>query len=252
MAPELGVLAQMASVQVVLQARMTSSRLPGKVLADVLGKPMILRQLERISLAKKIDRVTVAISDDISDDLLSEVLLGAGVDILRGDLKNVALRFYSVIRRDSPENVVRLTADCPLCDWDLIDRVITAHLESGADYTSNTLRRSYPKGLDVEVFTAKSFCKLIDAGMNPFEAEHVTPAYYSQDSKYALQSVAQERDQSDLRWTVDYPEDLDFVRYVYSALYSPGKPFAASLVRTLGRASSSEDDVSRSAELEGA
>lgn len=242
----------MGSVQVVLQARMSSSRLPGKVLADVVGKPMILRQLERISLAKNIDRLTVAISDDPSDDQLSDVLLDSGVDISRGDLKNVALRFYDVIQRDCPKNVVRLTADCPLCDWDVIDRVITAHLESGADYTSNTLERSYPQGLDVEVFTAKSFCKLIGAGMDPFEAEHVTPAYYSQDSSFALQSVSQEQDHSNLRWTVDCPADLDFVRYVYGELYSPGKPFGASLIRTLGKVSASEDNFSSCSKLEGA
>jgi len=242
----------MGSVQVVLQARMSSSRLPGKVLADVEGKPMILRQLERISLAKNIDRVTVAISDDSSDDELSDVLSDSGVDVLRGNLKNVALRFYDVIQRDSPKNVVRLTADCPLCDWEVIDRVITAHLESGADYTSNTLKRSYPQGLDVEVFTAESFCNLIGAGMDPFEAEHVTPAYYSQDSSFALQSVSQERDLSNLRWTVDYLADLEFVRYVYGELYSPGKPFAASLIRTLGKVSASKDNFASSSKLEGA
>ena len=91
---------------------MSSSRLPGKVLADLEGKPMILRQLERISLAKNIDRVTVAFSDDSSDDELSDVLSDSGVDGLRGNLNNVALRFYDVIQRDSPKNVVRLTADC--------------------------------------------------------------------------------------------------------------------------------------------
>ena len=90
-------------------------------------------------------------------------------------------------------------ADCPLCDWDVIDSVITAHLESGADYTSNMLERFYPEGLDVEVFTAELFCNLIGAGMDLLGAEHVTPAYYSQDSSLALQSVSQERGLSNLR-----------------------------------------------------
>lgn len=146
---------------------------------------------------------------------------------------------------------MRLTADCPLCDWDVINRVITAHLESGADYTSNTLERSYPQGLDVEVFTARSFCKLIGAGIDPFKAEHVTPANYSKNSRFALRSVSQERVHSNLRWTVDYPADLDFVRYVYSELYSLGKTFAASLIRTLGKVSASEDNFSSSSKLEG-
>lgn len=228
----------MVKVQAVLQGRLSSSRLPGKVLADIQGAPMIIRQLERISLAKTIDQVTVAISENASDDRLFQVLSDFGADVRRGSLSDVASRYYDVIATDSPQNVVRLTADCPLCDWDVIDQVIEAHLETGADYTSNILKRTFPRGLDVEVFQADAFCAVFEKGLVPYEAEHVTPALYDPNSDFKLHSVESASDDSDLRWTVDYPDDLEFVRYVYSELYASGLPFESSLIHSLERASS--------------
>lgn len=227
----------MVGVHAVLQARMSSSRLPGKVLADIQGAPMITRQLERISLSKRVDRITVVISNEPSDDSLFGVLSDYGADVRRGNLKNVASRFYDVIQSDSPHSVVRLTADCPLCDWDVIDQVIEAHERSGADYTSNTIRRTFPHGLDVEVFKPETFCALFRRGLDSYEAEHVTPALFSGRMDSKVHSVERETDGSQLRWTVDYPADLEFVRYVYGALYSPGLPFEASLILSLERTS---------------
>ena len=227
----------MVNVHAVLQARMSSSRLPGKVLADLSGQPMIIRQLERISLATRIDHVTVVITDQPSDDKLFRVLSDHGVDVRRGSLKDVASRYFDVIEQDTPKNVVRLTADCPLTDWIVIDEVIEAHIDSCADYTSNTLKRTYPAGLDVEVFTADSFRVLCEEGLNSYEMEHVTPAYYSPDSGLVLRSVEQEEDESFLRWTVDYPSDLDFVQFIYAQLYKEGAPFSAMSVRSLNRRS---------------
>ena len=232
----------MVAVHAILQARMSSSRLPGKVLADIHGAPMIIRQLERISLATRVDRVTVAISNEQSDDRLFEVLSDFGADVRRGSLTDVASRFYDVIQNDSPQSVVRLTADCPLCDWDVIDLVIEEHERSTADYTSNTLNRTFPKRLDVEVFNAETFCELFRQGFDSFESEHVTPALYSQNSDTLVQSVEKASDSSRLRWTVDYPGDLEFVRYVYSKLYTPGLPFRSSLIPFLERASSLEPE----------
>ncbi len=218
----------------VLQARMSSSRLPGKVLSDIGGKPMIVRQLERIKVAEAITEVIVATSQDKSDDSLVEVLQRNEVPYFRGSLANVASRFLAVIREHNPRTVVRLTADCPLTDPDVIDLVAEEHIQSDAEYTSNTLRRTFPKGLDVEVFEAASFEALIQSGLDEYEAEHVTPGFYNGRRDFRVHSVEQGVDHSLHRWTVDYPEDLDFVRSVYGALSSFPGMFRLSDIVNLG------------------
>jgi len=209
----------------ILQARMSSSRLPGKVMAPVLGAPMIGRQIERIKRAKLVDKLVVATSDDASDDPLAAYVQSLGVDVFRGSLDDVLGRFCQVLQGYYDVTcVVRLTADCPLTDPELIDKVIAHHLETGADYTSNTLRsRTYPHGLDVEVIKTEV---LEDAGArakDPYEWEHVTPYIYRRPEQYRLAGVARHDSQAHLRWTVDLPADLEFVRAVYRELY-PKKP----------------------------
>ncbi len=218
----------------ILQARMTSNRLPGKVLLDVGGKPMILQQLERIKAAREITDIVVATSSDVSDDPLVEVLEKEKVQYFRGSLLNVASRFLDVIREQDSPTVVRLTADCPLTDPDVIDLVIVQHHDYQADYTSNTLRRTFPKGLDVEVFEVPAFENLLQSSLDAFEKEHVTPGFYNGKRNFKLHSVEQEFDHSGARWTVDYPEDLEFVRNVYDALADFRGIFRASDVAKLG------------------
>jgi spore coat polysaccharide biosynthesis protein SpsF len=204
---------------------MSSSRLPGKVMAPVLGEPMIGRQIERLRRVRRIDRLVVATSTDASDDPLVDYLKGLGVAVFRGALNDVLERFGKLLERlPKAETVVRLTADCPLTDPALIDRTIDHHLEAGADYTSNTLNtRTYPKGLDVEVMKA-DVLRQADAWAHlPYEREHVTPYIYERPDTYKLAGVARHDSLADLRWTVDFPEDLAFVREVYAKLY-PYKP----------------------------
>jgi spore coat polysaccharide biosynthesis protein SpsF len=218
----------------VLQARMSSSRLPGKVLSDVAGKPMILRQLERIKVSQALTEIVVATSRHTSDDSLVEILQQNEVSYFRGSLENVASRFLEVIRLHEPHTVVRLTADCPLTDPDVIDLVVEQHFRHDVDYTSNTLRRTFPKGLDVEVFASASFEALIESGLDEYEAEHVTPGFYNGRRDFRVHSVEQAVDYSRSRWTVDYPEDLDFVRNVYSALSSFRGTFKSSDIMDAG------------------
>ena len=221
------------NVHAILQARMSSSRLPGKVLANVAGRPMILHQIERIKRSKSLERLTVATSTDESDNPLCEVLESEGVSYFRGSLENVADRFVQIIQRDSPVNVVRLTADCPLTDWEVIDLTVQAHLSSGADYTSNTLERTFPKGLDVEVFKASSFVDLVAAGLSPEEQEHVTLGFLRNNSERSLHSVTRQPSLAELRWTVDYPSDLDFVRHVHARLGGLNQIFDSSEILSL-------------------
>jgi spore coat polysaccharide biosynthesis protein SpsF len=209
----------------VVQARCSSTRLPGKVLAPVLGKPMILRQLERLARSERIDQLVVATSTDPSDDPLAEVLATEGVTYRRGSLTDVADRYLQVAREFEPDSIVRLTADCPLADPGVLDTIIDAHVESGADYTSNVIERTYPQGLDAECVTLGAFERLMATPLSAAEREHVTLGLYSRPDQFRLHSVTQPVDRSALRWTVDLPEDLEFVRAVYAALYDVNPSF---------------------------
>lgn len=221
-------------VLAVLQARMSSRRLPGKVLADVAGKEMILRQLDRVKRARYIDKLVVATSTDETDDPLVEVLIRENITVFRGSLENVASRFMALVRLNDPLHVVRLTADCPLADPDVIDFVIESHLRSDFSYSSNTLMRTFPHGLDAEVFRASAFERLYSLPLSYEEREHVTLGFHASANGFTLQNVRQEFDWSDFRWTVDYQEDLDFVRSVYEKFRLRGFDFTSEELVSLG------------------
>lgn len=212
----------------VLQARCSSTRFPGKVLASLHGKAMILRQIERIRRSQCIDLVVVATSVDPSDDELVRLLEAEDVCVRRGPLDDVVARFKLVVDEFAPSTIVRLTADCPLTDPVVIDRVISAHLESGNDYTSNTLPPTFPDGLDVECISASAFARIIALDLEGSEREHVTMGIYGRPEVFTMGNVVQTPDLSNLRWTVDVPEDLDFVRSVYQELYDESSEFGQS------------------------
>ncbi len=203
----------------ILQARTTSTRLPGKVLAPLAGEPMILRQLERIRRLQTLDGVVVATSTDPSDDALAQVVEAAGVPVVRGSLDDVLGRFLTVLDAFEPDVVVRLTADCPLASPDVIDRVVGQFRASGADYTSNTMTPTYPDGLDVEVVRADVLRQVAAVATDPPEREHVTLGVYRRPDTYMIENVIGEQDLSELRWTVDTAEDFAFVERVYDELF---------------------------------
>jgi spore coat polysaccharide biosynthesis protein SpsF len=237
----------------ILQARMSSSRLPGKVLMDLHGLPMILRQSERIQQSERIDKLIVATSSDPRDDQLVVVLGKAGVSLRRGPLDDVLERFRLVVAEFTPDLIVRLTADCPLTDPDVIDQVIADHLESQADYSSNTLRATYPDGLDVECIDSHAFERLRQLPLSDIEREHVTMGFYTRPDEFTLNSVEQQPDHSNLRWTVDVADDLDFVRLVYSRLYDRNPRFRQNdifaLVTNNPELSRTDADVARNSGL---
>lgn len=203
----------------VLQARVTSSRLPGKVLKPVLGKPMLLRQIERVQRAGNITKLVVATSCDGTDDSIEALCLEGGIDCFRGSLEDVLGRFYEAAKSHSPDHVVRLTGDCPLADPQVIDHVIDRHLEGGFDYTSNTIDRTYPDGLDVEVMQFSVLEEVFREASLPSEREHVTPFIYKHPERFRIGQATQGQDHSALRWTVDEPEDLVLIERIYEALY---------------------------------
>ncbi|MEW5943436.1 MAG: glycosyltransferase family protein [Pseudomonadota bacterium] len=212
----------------ILQARFSSTRLPGKVLKPILGKPMLRHQIERIRRARRIDKLMVATSAHPSDDALQKLCAEAGITCHRGSLDDVLDRFYQAARTQGVEYVVRLTGDCPLADPAVIDRVVDACLESGADYASNVFPPTYPDGLDVEVFRFAALERAWREGRLPSEREHVTPYIHQHPELFRQVNVSQENDLSALRWTVDNPADFEFVREVYEALYPHNPAFATA------------------------
>ncbi len=245
----------------VLQARMTSTRFPGKVLSPLLGEPMILRQLERVSRAGLIDELIVATSADPSDDPLVEALESAGYNVYRGSLDDVLARFIGAIDTFesntgfTAEVVVRLTADCPLASPRVIDEVITEFRASEADYLSNTMTPTYPDGLDAEVVKVSVLREVASLAIDLPEREHVTLGVYRRNDAYAIGNHADSRNNSDLRWTVDTPEDFSFVSQVYQELYPSNPNFeyedVLDYLRKYPERSRTEKDAVRNAALQG-
>lgn len=237
----------------ILQGRLSSTRLPGKVLKEINGKPMILQQIDRLKHSKKIDKLVVATSVDPSDDELVQLLQHEGIDVRRGPLNDVVERFGLVADEFNPETIVRLTADCPLADAQVIDEVITRHIETGSDYTSNVLEPTFPDGLDVECISSSAFSKLRASNLSIPEREHVTMGLYSHPEDYSLTSVTQQPDRSSLRWTVDVQEDLDFVRRVYQHLYDENQYFGQKeildLLQIHPELSRTDEEVARNSGL---
>lgn len=221
----------------ILQARMSSSRLPGKVLMPLAGAPMIVRQIERVARARRIDRLVVATSLNPGDDAIEKVVRREGIAVHRGPLDDVLARFIGAMDAASPvDHVVRLTADCPLADWTVIDETIETLLETGADYASNTPpHRTFPKGLDVEVMTAETLRRAAAAASTPEEHEHVTWGIWNRPDRYRLAFHSQPVDEGEVRWTVDRPDDYAFMAAVYDALYPKNRAFTSDAVRAFVR-----------------
>jgi len=224
-------------VLAILQARMSSTRLPGKVMADLAGAPMILRQIERLNRAPSLRQIVVATSDQPSDDPLAHAMQAAGVPVFRGPLDDVLGRFIGAIDAFGPADIgVRLTADCPLADPGVIEATVALREATGADYAANAgERRTFPKGLDVEVFRVAALRAAAAETRDPYHREHVTPFLYRRPERFALAFHHQAVDEGEVRWTVDRPDDLEFVRAVYEALYPEDPAFTSDDVRAFVR-----------------
>ena len=211
---------------------MSSTRLPGKVMAPILGRPMLMRQLERVGRAQCFDKLLVATSSSSSDDAIARLCADHAITCFRGALHDVMDRFVQAARPHSAEHLVRLTADCPLADSDVIDRVVEHHLNGGFDYTSNSRERTFPHRLDAEVCRYACLEQAWRDSTAPFEREHVTP-YLWASGRFRVGQLCQETDQSHHRWTVDFQEDLELVREIYAALYPSDRAFTTDDVMRL-------------------
>lgn len=222
----------MNDVAIFLQARMSSTRLPGKVLMPLAGKPALSRQIERVQRAK-VSRLVLLTSVEPSDDPLERLASELGVACFRGSLPDVLGRYAGALEQFPCEHIVRLTGDCPLADWTVIDRVVAHHINGAFDYSTNTLVRRDPQGLDVEVVRADCLRAAAENSEDSYEREHVMPHFYRQPDRFRLGSVESATDLSALRWTLDYPQDYRFIAAVYERLYPRTPTFTTEDVLAL-------------------
>jgi len=204
---------------------MTSTRLPGKVMKEVLGKPLLEYQFERLQRVKEADELIIATTNNDSDQPIVELCKRLGIAYYCGSEEDVLSRYYEAATQLGADVIVRVTSDCPLIDPSIVDRVIKLYKDKrdNYDYVSNTLTRSYPRGMDTEVFSYKVLEEaFINAKEKP-EREHVTPYICWQPERYRLGNVSHHEDQSRHRWTVDQIEDFLLIENIIKALY-PDKP----------------------------
>ena len=206
---------------IIVQARMTSSRLPGKVLMDLAGRPMLSQQFRRLRACRKVDEVMVATTTNASDDGIVAWARQEGVRCFRGSEENVLSRYLGAAREAKAELIVRITADCPLIDPEETDRVIEA-LETnqgGSDYAANNLERTFPRGLDTEAFFMDALERVGRLASSASALEHVTFAIYAEHPQlFLIRSIKDRDNNSDLRWTVDTRDDFAMVQTLYDQL----------------------------------
>ena len=207
----------------IIQARNGSTRFPGKTSVRVEGKTILEHVIERVASAHTLDDIFVATTINSEDLPLVKICAARGVRVFCGSSTDVLDRFYQLAKLIKPAHVVRITADCPLMDYNVIDSTVKIHLRSGADYTSNTVPPTFPDGLDVEVFKLCALEKAWKEAKLLSEREHVTPYIRNNPAVFSHAEYHNRKNLSALRWTLDEKQDLAFIRAVYTELY-PNNP----------------------------
>ncbi|MEM7457513.1 MAG: glycosyltransferase family protein [Planctomycetota bacterium] len=211
----------------IIQARMGSSRLPGKVMAEIYGQTMLERVVGRVAIAKQINDVVVATTDKPDDDAIESLCRTKGWRIFRGEENDVLSRFLGAAGQSGAAKIVRITADCPLIDPHLIDIAVESLDPERLDYVSNVWpKRTFPRGLDVEAFTLETLVRADLQAKTPAHREHVTSQVYSRPDRFRIGGMEYPVNNSDLRWTVDTPDDLKLIRTIYG--YFEGRRFQTS------------------------
>lgn len=200
----------------IIQARMGSTRLPGKVLMDLGGETVLARVLGRLRRAVMIEEIVVATTDSAADDAIIRECERLEASCFRGSEDDVLDRYYEAARMFAAEVVVRITSDCPVIDPDLVDETIRVFQLQCGDYCSNSFPRTYPRGLDIEVFSMNALEQGWRHAYQPYEREHVTPYFYEHPELFRLVSHQGQIDYSQYRWTLDTEGDLELLREIYA------------------------------------
>lgn len=218
----------------ILQARLGSTRLPGKVLMDLAGRPLLAHVIDRVQAVRGIDRGVLATTTADRDRPLIKLARELGVEAFAGNEDDVLDRYYRAAQHFEADVIMRLTADCPLLDPAVSAQVLDRFRQGDADYVSNTQPPTFPDGLDTEVFSFAALDRAWRGATLGSEREHVTPYIWKNPDKFRLASVTNDVDLSALRWTVDEAPDLEFVRAIYARLYRDGQlPFSMQDVLAL-------------------
>ena len=209
-------------IYAIIQARMGSTRLPGKVMMELCGKPVIEHVVNRLNESKLIDKIIIATSIDSNNQPIIEFCQKKDISYFVGSENDVLDRYYKTAiynKLDEEDILIRITSDCPLIDPFVVDKVIEEHISKNNDYTTNVIECTYPDGLDCEVF---NFSILKDAWLNAnlsSQREHVTLYIRDNPNKFKLGNVKNDYDLSDFRWTLDEKEDFIFINEIYQNLY---------------------------------
>jgi spore coat polysaccharide biosynthesis protein SpsF len=204
-----------AKIVGIVQARMGSTRLPGKVLMDLDGKSVLERVVRRLRRSKLVAEVVVATTILEKDDVIALECQRIGSVCFRGSEQDVLDRYYQAARECNADTIVRITADCPLIDPEIIDRIIECFLRERADYATNDVPQTFPRGLDVEVFSMSSLKRAWKEATAPYQREHVTPYFYEHPEIFRVVSLPGDIDSAPYRWTLDTEDDLKLLRAVY-------------------------------------
>ncbi len=214
------------NIVAIIQARTGSSRLPGKILMDISGKPMLWHIVNRLGRSRLIDKIVIATTASAGDNAVEEFCEKHGIDCHRGSENDVLDRYYSAAEAYKADAVVRITGDCPLIDPVVVDETISAYLDDGAsDMASNVITRRYPRGLDTEVISFKALKRAWNDARKDHQREHVTAYIYENIKMFNVRSVENKADLSHLRWTVDEKKDMELVREIYKRLYRKNGAF---------------------------
>lgn len=209
----------------IVQARMTSTRLPGKIMRPVLGKPLLELLVERVRRAKGVDEVVIATTTNADDDEVESLTQRLGVGCFRGSEHDVLDRVLQAAHAFDVDLIVEITGDCPLIDFQVIDKLLEVYHANNYDYVANVLKRTYPRGLDTQVFATSVLDEVARLTDDPVDHEHVSLYIYEHPERFKLHNVESGLPEEywDLRLTVDTPDDFELIRRIYEALY-PSNP----------------------------
>lgn len=214
------------NVDAIFQVRFESTRFPGKMFKEILGKPLLWHVIQRVKAANLIDRIIIATTVSPEDEKIVDFCKKTNIFYYRGSVKNVLDRFYQTAKKFGSDIIIRITPDDPFKDPKIIDEFLKFFLKSnGLDYISNTIKPTYPEGLDLEIFTFFALQKCWKEAKKDSEKEHVTPYIWNNIDKFRVKNLCYKKDISKLRWTIDYEKDLIFAREVYKNLYPKKKIF---------------------------
>lgn len=206
----------------IIQARMGSTRLPGKVLKKICEKTVLEHGIDRLRRAKNIDQIVIATTKCEEDDAIVNEAKRLNIAYYRGSEENVLSRYYYAAKENNADIIVRITSDCPLMDYEVTEKIVQYYIDNSReyDYVSNTINRTYPRGLDTEVFAFKALKKAFYEAKSESEKEHVTPYIWNNPNLFKLMQYTNAIDYSDLRWTLDTKEDFELIEKIYMNLYT--------------------------------